>query len=124
MHDDRRISEVIVLNAIATLAITVGALGAGTAHADPTTDMQFLNFLDRKGVTYSSAKDAIALGHTVCTDFRAGWNFMEVLRVVDKTMTPWGSSVGDSGKDDSNLMGASIGAYCPEQHPPRPMPGD
>lgn len=98
---------------VAALLAPAGA-AAGYARSDPTvpsslssTDIAFLAVLDHYGITYPSPSAAIAGGHAIC-------------KLLDDGMKPY--TVGlfvekNSGLDMQHtayLVGASIGAYCPE----------
>lgn len=90
-------------------------LSAPTAGADPTDDA-FIEVLDMGDISYTSPDSAIAGAHQVCLMLdkaeavfpTAGTQiFQEAVKYVSEET---GMSLPDTGY----VVGASIGAYCPD----------
>lgn len=90
-----------------------GAIAAGIfvppAHADPVADSVYLSGLDDAGVRYSSERDAIRTGHTVCDSIAAQPSAATVL-------TMYRTAIGNGFTDDqaAAIVGGAMGAYCHE----------
>lgn len=89
------------------VAVTVAAfILAGGAKADPVSDVAFLQTLDQRGITYTSATTVIGAGHAVCTYLDVGASLRETVDMVAEN--------SQLGSDSAYFVGVSIGAYCPE----------
>jgi hypothetical protein len=87
-------------------AVTVAAMIlAGGAKADPISDVAFLQTLDQRGITYTSATQVIGAGHAVCTYLDVGGSLRETVDMVAEN--------SQLGSDSAYFVGVSIGAYCP-----------
>ncbi|ORV02528.1 hypothetical protein AWB94_00895 [Mycolicibacterium canariasense] len=78
------------------------------AHAGPYEDIGFLMVLDRNHIAYTSASDAIEVGHTICEALLSGLSRRDVVAAA--------ASAAD--KLPLSLVGvlvdAAVEAYCPE----------
>jgi Protein of unknown function (DUF732) len=93
---------------VGSLFVAVGAtLAATPAHADPSYDQQFIDYLDQHSVPYTSRTDAILLAKQFCLDatrqgstiWLAGYNLAKKER--------WTQT------ETENFATAAIPAYCP-----------
>jgi hypothetical protein len=97
------------------VAMAVGAALVPTpvnppAYADAETDALFVSVLDRAGIPYTSVKDAITVGHRVCTSLAAGKSVEEVALAISEES-------GVAEYECGYFAGAAIGSYCPDEAP-------
>jgi hypothetical protein len=93
---------------VAALFVAVGAaVSIGPAHADPTYDQQFIDYLDKHNVPYKSRTAAIRVAKQFCLDtnrqgnpdWQAGYNLAR--------------NQGWTQTELENFLQAAIPAYCP-----------
>lgn len=90
---------------IAALAFAA-LLGCASAHADSTDDRFVAALVDEgvgKGIPPAKL---IHLGHTICSDLGKGESVLDAMKGL------FTSGIG--ARDAGSLVGASIGAYCPQ----------
>lgn len=95
--------------------ITMGAaalLGfAVPAHADTDgdADAMFLSAVDRAGIEYTDAREAVGVGREVCNYLQAGHHTdgaARALRISNRTL---------SAKNAAKFVTFAQAAYCPSQ---------
>jgi hypothetical protein len=92
---------------VAALFMAVGAVSVAPAHADPVYDQKFIDYLDKKGVPYKNATDAIRTAKQFCLDtsrqgsstYKAGYALMK--------------EEGWTQSETENFVQAAIPTYCP-----------
>lgn len=90
-------------------------LSAPTAGADPTDDA-FIEVLDMGDIPYASPEAAVAAGQQVCsmldtTELQFPTGGHEIFQAAVKYIS---EETGMSLPDTGYVVGASIGAYCPD----------
>ncbi len=98
---------------LAALPLLGAALSVPFAHADSTDDA-FIKTLAKVGVSCAAFDNChgmgnaglIQLGHSICAEFRDGRSASDVFAGLMKSNVTSDQAQG--------LMGASVGAYCPE----------
>jgi Protein of unknown function (DUF732) len=91
---------------IAATVFTLLVLSTGTAHADSTDD-RFVAALVNEGIGKGIPPEKlIHLGHTICSDLSHGRSVTDAMKGL------YTSGIG--ARDAGALVGASIGAYCPQ----------
>jgi hypothetical protein len=101
---------------VGVIFIMVGVMLASTgiARADVNDDA-FISTLEDEGIGFPSREYAIEGGHAICEELAGGKDWTEVVgEIVDV------SQLGEDGA--SFLVGAAMGAYCPEEAPPELLP--
>lgn len=88
---------------------------ATTARADPTTDAKFIEGLDAGNVPYTSERNAIALAHVVCAEFRKDYPYLEVTTAVGQLNPTW------TDLQQGFFVGAAVFFYCPDQRAALPV---
>jgi hypothetical protein len=96
---------------IAASALAVGIGLAAPAHADPVTDVQFVQFLDKKGIPYDSPSRAVTEAKAVCLMLQQGDTFTETARGLAGVQTNY------SVETAAFFAGAATAAYCPAYQP-------
>ena len=95
---------------ITATVIAAGALlglGAGTASAYTSGDVEFVTTLDSFGMGDLSADGAIKVAHDVCDALDAGHGMKKIARLLD-TESPYLNS-----SDATMFVLASVSSYCP-----------
>ncbi|GBE67107.1 hypothetical protein MFM001_35690 [Mycobacterium sp. MFM001] len=96
-----------LLPVLAAVAAMVGL--AAPAHADPSgVDAQFIAALNKAGITYASADQAVEAGKTACQLLDQGQSDVEVV----KRVTDLNPGFTISGAAKFTAIAAS--AYCPQ----------
>lgn len=104
----RQLSSVRVVLALLSVPTVIGI--AVPAHADPgSDDAAFLASLQKAGITYGNADQAIAAGKTVCALIGDGKSGLEVVRDLEET------NPGFTLDGAAKFAGIAASAYCPQQ---------
>lgn len=94
---------------LGSLFFAVGAtLSATPALADPTYDQQFIDYLDKHNVPYTSRTDAIRLAKQFCLDTtrQGNPNWLAGYNLAKKE--------GWTQTEAENFVKAAVPAYCPQ----------
>jgi len=96
---------------VVVLTLTAVVWVAPLAHAEPDTSQvnSFIAELNKRGADYSTREAVVNAGELICTELRDGQSVAAVISAV--------KSGGFSSRDTGILMGASAGAFCPDQLP-------
>ncbi len=98
------------------IALQITALAiAATAHADPSTDAKFIENLDAGNVPYVRERNAIALAHTVCAEFRNGYPYLQVTTAVGELNPTW------TYLQQGWFVAGAVIFYCPDQRAALPV---
>jgi hypothetical protein len=82
----------------------------------PVEDTKYLATLDAGHVPYTSRQTAIVTGDVICTGLRAGDSYLYTTAVVG------GMNPSYSEFQVGYVIGAAVGAYCPDQQDNVPHP--
>lgn len=105
MEDDKAMKRLPLL--VATAAAIALAV---PAQADPdTTDAQFINTVNKAGITYRSPDQAIAAGKEVCRMMGEGQSGADVVQKVIQ------SNPGFAVDGAQRFIAIAASAYCPQQ---------
>ncbi|HEY5854003.1 MAG TPA: DUF732 domain-containing protein [Aldersonia sp.] len=91
-------------------AAGLGAAGLASAQSYTASDLAYLAVLDDYAITYTSEDFAIDMGHEICYSMDQGASIYDVAVALEDY-----SSLSDH--DNGVVIGAAIGAYCPEYTP-------
>jgi hypothetical protein len=91
---------------LASFAVIVGT--APPAQADPDPDTVFLSELDKAGVPYHNAADAVAVGKRACQLMDQGYSEVDVIKNVST------SNPGFSMSDAAKFTTVAVTDYCPQ----------
>ena len=95
------------MRAIPTILAALAIATAGVARADDTDD-RFVKALQQEGIGMRATRDQlIHLGHTICHDLDNGKSAIDEMHGLY-------SAADISEHDAGALVGASVGAYCPQ----------
>ena len=91
-------------------AAGLGAAGLASAQSYTASDLAYLAVLDDNSITSTSEDFAIDMGYEICGAMDSGASIYDVAVALEDY-----SSLSDY--DNGVVIGAAIGAYCPEYTP-------